>query len=273
MKKKPGIYGPDDPEVQDIMNVLRSAYEVQAAVSGRVEPQANANTVEAIAWNAVVMAHPNRFPDMPETTSFANLVVQQLSAGNFLRAGARPHAPCMVAGLLRFLWDSQNLMYLDPQVARGQAGTFQQMIEDVNRNWTSADKQIWFSHVSGFPAKVDQALAYIHAQTWENVYKVLDPTMAELEAEALQILDNVDAAYPDALPGVAAYVSGTVIVKNTFSPLDGSVPESVGERLTKVYHALDSNNESRFFPYLTRGFQAVREEQESDLSRWRREDL
>jgi hypothetical protein len=273
MKMKPGIYGPDDPEVQDIMDVLKSAYQAQAEVSGLAEPTDDNDSLESIAWNAVVMGHPNRFPDMPETASFARQVVDKLVEGGHLHHDARLYAVYMVAGLLRMLWDRQNLMYLDPEFARGQAGALEQMIEDLNQNWSPAENQPWFSDAEAFPKKVDDALAHIDAQTWDGVYQVLDPTMAEIQQEGIRILEDVGTAYPDALPGIAAYISGVVIVKNTFSPLDGSVPESIGERLTKVYHALDSDNEGRIYPYLMKGFQAVREKEENELDRWRREDL
>ena len=101
------------------------------------------------------------------------------------------------------------------------------------------------------------------------------PTREVLESKAANLrktLDNLKENDPDMLAAVAAYLAGTVIVKNTFSPLDGSVPESIGERMTKLYHAIDSDNDGRFFSYLTKGFESVRQEQESELERWRSED-
>ena len=75
------------------------------------------------------------------------------------------------------------------------------------------------------------------------------------------------------MPGAAAYISGVLIEKNTFSPLDESVPEDIGETLTEAFNTIDLANESRYFPYLSKGFEAVRNQETNELDRWRNEDL
>ncbi len=261
----------EDDSMRDIMQVLMGAYQAAEEKQGAVGLRDVETSIDDILWNAVVAGHPNRFDGMPETSAFARQVAQKLERGGFLPADARRHAPAMLAGCLRHLWDSQNLMYLAPEMAAGQAGTLRVLVEDIRVNWAPPDKAPWYALVEAVPRLVDDLLKFIDSLKWEEIYKHLDRRMDALASELKAILDKVQGAHPAALGACAAYVAGVVIMKNTFSPLDGSVPESIGERLTKVYNALDANNEGRLFGYLAKGFESVRNQQPDELARWQME--
>jgi hypothetical protein len=257
--------------MRDIMGALMGAYQAAEEKYGGVVVRDVENGIDDIVWNAVVAGHPNRFQDMPETAAFARQVAQKLERGGFLPSAAMPYAPSMLAGFLRHLWDSQNLMYLAPEMAEGQAGAVRVLVDDIRVNWAPPDKTPWYAQVGPVPRLVDDLLKFIDGLKWEEVYKHLDRRMDALASELKAILDKVQSAHPAALGACTAYVGGVVIMKNTFSPWDGSVPESIGERLTKVYHALDANNEARLFGYLAKGFESVRNAQPDELARWRME--
>jgi hypothetical protein len=261
----------EDDSMRDILQALMGAYQAAEERHGAVALRDVETGIADILWNAVVAGHPNRFEDMPETSAFAGQLAQKLQRGGFLPAAAMPHAPAMLAGFLRHLWDSQNLMYLAPELAEGQAGALRVLVDDIRANWAPPDKAPWYALVRPVPRLVDDLLKFIDSLKWEEIYKHLDRRMDALASELKAILDKVQGAHPAALGACAAYVSGVVIVKNTFSPLDGSVPESIGERLTKVYNALDADNEGRFFGYLAKGFESVRNRQPDELARWRME--
>jgi hypothetical protein len=262
---------PQDDSLRDIVNALRGAYQAVEEKYGAATVRHVEGGIDDILSNAVVMGYPNRFEDMREAAAFTQLIAEKLARSGFLPAAAMPHAPVMLAGLLRHLWDSQNLMYLAPEMAEGQAGTVRVLVDDIVANWAPPDGKPWYALVEPAPRLVDDVLTFIDKLKWEEIYKHLDVRMDGLAKDLKAMLDKVRASHPTALGACAAYVSGTVIVKNTFSPLDGSVPESIGERLTKVYHALDADNEARFWEYLVKGFERVRNRQPDELDRWRME--
>ncbi len=211
-----------------IMQALMGAYQAAEAKTGAVAVRDVETGIDDILWNAVVAGYPNRFQDMPEASAFARQIAQKLERGGFLPAASMRHAPAMLAGFLRHLWDSQNLMYLAPEMAEGQAGALRVLIDDIRANWAPPDKSPWYARVEPVPRLVDDLLKFIDGLKWEEIYKHLDRRMDALASELKAILDKVQGAHPAALGACAAYVSGVVIMKNTFSPLDGSVPESIG---------------------------------------------
>ena len=272
MTKKPGIYGPDDPEAQAILKVLRGAYEKQAEEFGRAEPRADDGSLAVVAWNAVVLGHPNRFESMRETGEFAHRVAELMRLNGHIRPEASPYAGAMLAGLLSYLWSTQNVMYLDPEFARGQAGAVSELIKDINQNWSPPDGKPWFAAIRSFPSHVKTGLNKVQKQTYENVYKVLKPIISEFGETAIRSLVAVGKAHPQALPGATAYVCGVLIEQNVYSPLDGSVPEDMDKALTEAFLSVERDNEARYYPYLMRGFESVRNRQFDELDRWRIED-
>jgi hypothetical protein len=261
----------DDGSMRQLMEAVMGAQQGAEEAFGAAAVRDVVNSIDDILLNAVVTGHPNRFSDMPEAVAYARQVAQKLERGGFLTATARSTAPSMLAALLRYLWDTQNLNYLAPEMAEGQAGAARALVDDIQTNWSPPDGQPWYPLSEPAARLVDEVLAFIAGLGWEDVYKHLDPRMNALADQLKGILEQVRAQHPAALGACAAYVCGTVMLKNRFSPLDGSVPESIGERMTKVYHALDRDNESRYFAYLTKGFEAVRNRPLDELARWRLE--
>ena len=261
----------DDGSMDQIMEALLGAQQAAEEQYGRATTRDEERDADDIAWNAVVMGHPNRFEDMPESVEFVEVVARKLARRGYLPASAMQHAPAMLAGLLRHLWDTQKLTYLGQDFAEGQAGAVCALLEDIRAHWSPPDGQAWYPLVASVPTQVDELLAFIDGLEWETIYQHLDPRMDALAEELTALLAKVQQEHPEALAGCAAYVSGVVMAKNTFSPLDGSVPESIGERLTRVYHALARDNESHFFAYLTKGFEKVATREMDELARWRME--
>ena len=259
----------DDGGARLIMEALLGAQQAVEEQYGRVTLRDVENDAADIAWNAVVAGHPNAFESMPESVAFATQVARRLVQRGELDDAAMPHAPVLLAGMLRHLWDSQNLHFLAPELAEGQAGAVRALIDDIRARWSPPDAQDWYALVEPAAAAIDELLSFIDGLRWEEVYEHLDPGMDALAQRLVAMLDEVEARHPSALAGCAAYVSGTVMARNTFSPFDGSVPESIGERLAGVYHALDRDNPSRFLDYLSRGFATVTARPLDELARWR----
>jgi len=261
----------DDGSMRDIMVAVMGAQQAAAEVYGRAAVRDVESDIEDIVWNAVVMGHPNRFADIPESVAFAQQVVRKLVAHAALPESTMQHAQVMVAGLLRYLWDTQNLNDFGEDFAAGQAGAVSALLEDIRANWVAPGDNAWYGLMEPVASAIDETLSFIAGLSWEDVYTHLDPRMDALAQDLKTRLQQVQTLHPAALAGCAAYVSGMVMAKNTFSPLDGSVPESIGERLTGVYHALAKDNEARFFAYLAKGFEEVAKRPQDELARWRME--
>jgi len=226
-------------------------------------------TLEDIAWNAVVIGHPNRFEAPPEAATFCQELAQKLHMRNFLKAENRPYAATLLTGLLYHLWGMQHVAYLEPDLAAGQAGTLIQAVKDLNEHWSPPEGQPWFEIIRDFPNQVDRALALIESQTYDTVYDVLEPQIKRLAKTAKSILKKIRKNYPQSLAGCSAYIQGVLIEKNTFSPLDGSVPEDIGENLKQAYIDVSENAEVDFQGYLMPGFEYIRTRDLDDLDRWK----
>jgi len=81
-------------------------------------------------------------------------------------------------------------------------------------------------------------------------------------------VDDVQRLTPDRVPDAAAWIFGSLIERNTYSPLDGSVPEDIGQMLMKVHGQLESRGEALFMPWLIAGFASVQDHQYNELERW-----
>jgi hypothetical protein len=114
-------------------------------------------------------------------------------------------------------------------------------------------------------------MAKLEALDYESVYKHLDPEMQNLQKLATAALNEVNTKHPAATPGAMAWLLGTVIEKNVYSPLDGSVPEDYSDRLNKIFDTLERSAEGAFMPWLADGFRAVRESEIDELQRWKNE--
>ena len=257
----------DDGSMAALMRAVMGAQQAAADTYGRAVLRDEETCVEDVAWNAVVAGHPNRITDMIETTTYAGLVVRKLVVRGHLPEASRPFAGTMLAGLLRYLWDRQNLNYLAPDFAAAQAGAVLALLDDVRARWSPPDAQPWFALVAGVPASVDATVADVRAQPWEKYREHLGPAMDALQAGLLATLDAVAAQHPDALAGCAAFVSGITIEKNTFSAVECT--EDTEEAMKRVHFALDAGNEGRYWTYLAAGFGAVANRAPDELERWR----
>jgi hypothetical protein len=260
---------PLDETLKSFLDVLYGVYADQARRQGFAELRETEKTLEDIAWNAIVIGHPNRFEDMQDGAVFCAQLTRKLHQHGFLPAAALPYASTVLSGVLRFLWDSQNLAYLDPELAKGWTGTLLQAIADLHAHWSPPTGQPWFEVIRSFPHEVDERLRFLHHLTYWQVYDHLDRKLAEIEKLALHMIKQVQRQYPQSLDGCAAYIMGTLIEKNTFSPLQGSVPEDIGERLLRIYVTVSEKAEDYFQNYLWRGFEKVRNPEQDELSRWR----
>jgi hypothetical protein len=259
----------DDGSMDAIMEALMGAQQSAEDTYGRATVRDTETDANDVAWNAVVMGHPNRFEDIPESVRFAAIVARKFVQIGSLPSTSLPYAVPMLAGLLRYLWDSQNLNHLGRDAAEAQAGALLLMLDEIRTHWSPPGDAAPLATVAAVPAMVDELLAFLDGLDWQEIYKHLDERMDALSEKLEAMLAGLQEKHPSALAGCAAYVCGVVMEKNTFSPLDGSVPESIGERLTRVYHALARENPAHFFACLAKSHEALASRPQDELARWK----
>ena len=258
-----------EDELQVIMDTILGAQARQEAVDGRVTLRQPERNVDDVLWNAVVIGHGNRFEDMPEAFSFSIQLAAKLHNHSVLPAQAMPYAPIILVGFLYFIWHSQNLTYLAPEMVEGWVGALKVAITELAREWAPPSGRPWFKKLDSFSNMVDAVIERLNDFSYEEIYHHLDPEMSKLQLLAKDILVNIQAKYKQALAGSTGWIMGTIIQKNTFSPLDGSVPEDIGEHLCQIYFEIESIAEGCFMSWLMDGFQGVRERQFDELQRWK----
>ena len=266
----PGSEEPDEA-VEALLDAMLASQAGAEEETGATRLRDTEKSLEDITWNAVVIGHPNRFEDVGDATRYAALLARKLVERGHLPEACEPHAAALLVGLLWFLWSSQNVTYLAPEMAEGQAGALRELIRDVAEHWSPPDGEPFYVLVRDFPEKVGEALAYLDGLPYESVHQGIKERLGGLGGEAKELLSRVGEQFPEALPSCTAFVTGTLAVRNTYSPLDGSVPEDMQKKLADAVWSLDLENEGRFYPYLMRGFEAVRAREPDELERWRLE--
>lgn len=248
--------GPGSPDVvaEAMMDLKLATEHALEEEVGPVAPRPVEDTLDDILWNAVVAGHPNRFEDTLEASAFCRTLVRKLEARGYLRPSMLEVAHPMVTGLLWYVWSIQkNTSHLAHELVQGHAGTVGAMVRDITAGGPLSVDATWRGAVLAFPSEVDRTLTFLESLPWEKQHIEIGKHVAALASQAKQLLENVASAAPGALAGVAAFVSGTLAVKNVYTPLEGN--DDMHEQLTAALDGLSRENEARFMAYLTEGFE------------------
>lgn len=251
-----------------VMN-YQMAQEARAIRGGYAAVPREEQTVADVCWNAVIGIRTYALEDMPEKFSFARRTALRLA-----QVGAFPHstvpiAATAIAGLLPWLWDNQHPTDLPADMAKAQSGTLQQLVLSLQRHWPPSPSP-WHEMLSGFPAEVSQALDSLNELPYgDALSEGIARVMQEIEAKASALLEEARERFPERLPDTLVWITGTLIEKNIYSWIDGSVPEELGNRLERIYNGMLGHAEDVFMPWLMEGFEDVRNPEHDELSRWR----
>jgi hypothetical protein len=252
-----------------LLDVIEGVQQAQESERGVVGIRAHVETVEDVAHNAIVIGWSNRFEDMREIAAYATTLVNDLVRLGFLPSVARPHAERILAGLLSDLWGRQPSAGLQAELVEGWAGALVQAVADVARTWTAPEQTPWFAELEDFEHRLDAALERIEAASYDEVYECLEKEFSALSATMANVLGEIERHHPATLGAAYGWLTGTIIRRNTYSPLDGSVPEDIDERLKKLATVSRLLSERYLFRYLADGFSSVRNKQIDELERWR----
>ena len=270
------VSGAAESEADELLRVGEALRDAQLAIDARALRRGHASAAREaersaadVLWNAVQANRELQLESMPEVRSFADQVAEKLIRAGELGEDAQPRAGCAISGLLKWLWDSQNVAALPREMADGQAGTLAELVRSLRENWPPAEAP-WFELVGGLPEEIRAELAALVGLPYDDaLYPAIDAAMERIEALARDSLAAVAEKHPERQPDAMAWALGVLIECNTFSWTEGSVPESKQERLTSLFYSIGSDAESAFSPWLFVGFQSVREAELDELERWR----
>ena len=277
--RAPGLQvrGPgSDAEHEELLGLGQAMRDMQLAIEARrirSGPSATGATAPRsehdLLHEAVTASRSVHLEDMPEVAAYCDQVTEKLIAAGALTREAQPHAATAITGLLHWLWGSQNVFALPPEMADGQTGTLGQLVAAIREHWPPVGAQ-WFAELAPLPKTIRDELASIEGLPYDDrLYPAIDTAIGRVEDAVTGALGRVRERYPARAPDAMAFALGALIEHNTYSYLDGSVPEGISERLTRVHTRVSADAEAAFYPWLMEGFRGAREHQPDELERWR----
>jgi tetratricopeptide (TPR) repeat protein len=270
---EPRYHGPDTDDKDEFMAAVQAMTDIQHAMEARAiragfgaVARPDESSADDVLWNAVVASRDLQLEGMPERYDFARKIVDKLIGLNALTEAVADDATTAFAGLLNWLWRSQNQVSLAEEMIEGQRGVLGELLASLQQPWTD---EPWFKRLQKFETGMTEELASLEGLPYDDkLYPRIDEVIADILTNAEQVLEKA-AEDQEVLCRSTAWVLGSLIHHNTYSYLDGSVPESICDRLTRIQEELDSETEGKIYPWLERGFRSVREQVPDELIRWR----
>jgi hypothetical protein len=165
------------------------------------------------------------------------------------------------------MWDGHNRVSIEPEIAESHTRLAEIALDSLQQHWTP--RAPWLKALAGFPARARAALDAIDALPYDDaLYPAIEAALQRIGAEADALLATVTRKHPERVPDAICFLMGTLIELNTYSYLDGSVPEHLGERLGALHHALAMRAEGCLMPWLEEAFAPVRQTPPDELQRW-----
>jgi len=204
---------------------------------------------------------------MPETIAYARHVAVKLAGFSALPPERVHLAATMLAGLLKWMWDSQNLVAVEKEMIESQARVAQLALASLLSNWSP--DAAWMALVSDYAKRIEEWLGALDELPYdEKLNAAIDSAIGRVRDDASARLKRIEEQFPDRVPDAITFLMGTLVESNTYSYTEGSVPEDICEKLKGVHHQLSMQAEGHLMPWLMEGFRVARESGLDELQRW-----
>ncbi|CAN5876051.1 hypothetical protein BH23GEM9_BH23GEM9_08040 [soil metagenome] len=231
------------------------------------EPRPREDSTGDILWNGVMAARSKSFEDMPETIAYARHVARKLADTGGLPAEREQLAATILAGLLKWMWDGMNTVAVEQEVVEGHARVTQLALASLLSD--ASPERGWLPLVADYPDRIREWLGALDELPYDGkLYEAMAAAMKRVRNDAFARLQRVEEQFPGQVPDATAFLLGTLVETNTYSYLDGSVPEDICEKLKAVHHELSMQAERYLMPWLMEGFRNARESGVDELQRW-----
>jgi tetratricopeptide (TPR) repeat protein len=258
-------------EAELVKLVIEGSAAGEAREDGGAELRYDEDTLDDIAWNAIVIGHQSRFEDMLERANYARELARKLREQSILSGESEPYAATLLSGLLSVVWAMQSDVYLPQPLAAACSDGLVEAIRDINSTWSPPTSEPWFHIVRAFPEAVDSAMDRMLNRDF-SAQNLAAHTYQERDALTTlgkRLLDRVVEHYPDHVDGCTAYLIGTIIQKNTFFWLD-PLEEAAAKCLDGVFVDIAYANEDKYLPrYLGKRLDTLKHPEWDELDRWK----
>lgn len=264
----------DEKAEEETMAFGKAFMEIKMAIDLRsrwygLSPASRSDeaSAEDILWNAVMATRTKSFEDMPETFSYCGLVARKLASHGAVSPDRVDLAAVMLAGLLKWQWDSQNTVAVEQEFVEGQTATAGLALASFQTHWQSGEP--WMEVVSGYDAKCTSSLQATENMPYdEKLYKAIQAAIDQIEADGLSRLEQVRKRFPERVPDAMLFLLGALVKINTYSYIDGSVPEHICEKLNGAYDKFSRDAFDALVPWIKEAFEPATKLPIDELRRW-----
>jgi hypothetical protein len=268
------IGGGAEEEIGDKMAMASAFMEIKMAIDLRSRwyglspvPRSSETTAEDILWNAVMATRTKTFEDMPETFAYCGLVASKLAGQGVIGPDRVELASVMLSGLLKWQWDSQNTVAIEEEFIEGQTATACLALSSFEANWQASSP--WMQVVADYGGKSSALLEATQYMPYdEALYKAIQAAIDQIEGDGISRLEKAQKKYPERAPDAMLFLLGSLVKINTYSYIDGSVPEHICEKLNGVYNKLCGRALDVLAPWIKEAFEPVSKMPMDELRRW-----
>lgn len=257
--------------LEDIHNAILGAQSYSQHHQKKVQQILPEESIDDICWNAIIFNHPNKLEDMRERREYFDKISKKLSRQHQNRISSS-HIHHYLCGIIPFLWDIQNITYLDPDLAEGQKNALLEFLQDLDKSLQNSKNNQWFEQIKEFPNEIDAMIEFLIKTPYSQIYDHISEEFGKLDKKAAHLLELVKVQFPEKIGLSAAYIIGSILIKNIFSYTEGSIPEEFDRRFNQIYSNLILRGEEYFDQYLSQGFKIMHSNKDESLVRWNLED-
>jgi hypothetical protein len=173
----------------------------------------------------------------------------------------------MLSGLLKWQWESQNTVAIEEEFIQGQTATACLCLSSFKANWEAASP--WIQVVADYGMKSTALLEATENMPYdEALYSAIQAAIDQIESDGVSRFERIQKEYPERVPDAMLFLLGSLVKINTYSYIDGSVPEHICEKLKGVYDKLSGRAFDALSPWTKEAFEPVSKMPMDELRRW-----
>jgi hypothetical protein len=268
------VHGQDATQADELSKIGQAIFDIQFAIQAKEirlghgpKIKSKEGSIKDILRNAIVKGHEFSLEDMIGYYQYAKIINDKLLKQNAFNPNNVDYSTSGMAGLLYWLWTSQNLANLANEIIEGQVGVLNEFIKTLQETWN--DKK-WVILLMEYDKNIISSLKSLEDLPYDDkLYQAIAKVMKEIEEEGISVIESIRKEFPSNLPESVVCLMGLLIKNNTYSWVEGSVPENLHKELTKILNSFNVKAESLIYPWLMDAFKSVREEKYDELKRWK----
>jgi hypothetical protein len=265
---------------------IRAVFQIQHAVDrdsirrGRgVSVRRVEQSLEDVAWNAIVIGQKDRFVDPNAHAEFAIQMAGKLALMGLIPANAELNTRRLILGFLPFLWSTQRITHLEYERATGQAAALRLLLMSAAEQWTPPESSPAFPHVSVVANQLEELVSARRREGSSKFAIALralegesddDDALAQFGKMASNSIAACSKKADQARSDGAAWVLGLIAERAHELAIDrNEVEQETGAVLWQQHDGLLLSAEGWFAYYLFAGYGATPTARPLVFEKWR----